>query len=513
MRLPEIKTYKRRSFLLSLLLVTLYFSISNCSEAPKAPPLNDGETLAKQYCSTCHKYPEPALIDQESWQKHVLPSMAPRLGIQVYSEDMYVNNPNAKTTIAYDDWMKIVAFYKAQAPIKLKPANPSVKPVKDWAVFALKKPAAKASVSTTTLVAFDTIGKSIYTSDMMESALYQWSDKLAMTNTVKISSAAVDVKFNRGVRGEGRGYFTLIGSFDAVDRTTGLLSDIDLKKLKNAASAKNIATGLNRAVASATADFNKDGLADWVVCQFGHNRGELSLFTQAAGGTYNKKAIRTITGPINVTTGDFNNDGWPDVMCLFAQGDEGLWMFLNDHKGGFKTQNLLRFPPVYGSTSFQLVDFNNDGKLDILYTCGDNSDYSRVLKPYHGVYIFLNQGNFKYKQAYFYPVNGATKAIATDFNGDGKLDIAVIAFFSDLKSNPAEGFTYFEQTKPLQFTPHNIPVNNDGRWICMDVKDYNHDGKPDIILGNFSFGFINQEGVKPNWDTKTPYIILQNIHK
>lgn len=509
----KIKAYKRNSIFLSLLLITLYFSLSNCNNVPKAAPLDEGEVLAKKYCNTCHKYPEPGLVDRESWEKHVLPSMAQRMGIQVYGEDMYVNNPNAKSLLSYEDWTKIVAYYHSKAPLKLKAANPAVKPVKDWAVFAVKKPVAKVAVATTTLVSFDTIGKSIYTSDMMGSGLYQWSDKLAMQSTVKVPSAAVDVKFNRNVKGEEHGYFTLIGSFDAVDRLTGSLTDVDLKQIKKESSAKTIANGLNRAVASASADFNKDGLADWVVCQFGHNRGELSLFTQVAGGTYNKKAIRIITGPINVTTGDFNNDGWPDVMCLFAQGDEGLWMFLNDHKGGFTTQNLLRFPPVYGSTSFQLVDFNNDGKLDVLYTCGDNSDYSRVLKPYHGVYIFLNQGNFKFKQAYFYPVNGATKAIAADFNGDGKLDIAAIAFFSDLKSNPAEGFTYFEQTKPLQFTPHNIPINSDGRWICMDVKDYNRDGKPDIILGNFSFGFINQEGVKPDWDTKTPYIILQNIHK
>nr|WP_157536382.1 VCBS repeat-containing protein [Mucilaginibacter sp. L294] len=513
MRLTEIKSYKRSSFFFFVLLVTLYFSISNCSNTPKAPPLNEGELLAKKHCSTCHKYPEPEFIDRESWAKHVLPAMAPRLGIKVYMDDQYVNNPNAITAVTYDEWLKIVAFYKSKSPVTLKAAKSSITPMKDWAVFALKKPAAKMQMATTTLASFDTISNNIYTSDMLLNTVYQWSDKLVQQGISKFPSAAVDVKFNKNIKGDEHGIFTLIGSFDAHDLESGFLTDVDLKKFKKPSSAKNIASGLNRAVASVSADFNKDGLADWVVCEFGHNRGGLSLFTQTTSGTYNKTAIRTITGPINVTTGDFNNDGWPDVMCLFAQGDEGLWMFLNDHKGGFTTRNLLRFPPVYGSTSFQLVDFNNDGKLDVLYTCGDNSDYSRVLKPYHGVYIFLNEGNFKYKQAYFYPVNGATKAIAADFNGDGKLDIAAIAFFSDLKSNPAEGFTYFEQTKPMQFMPHNIPVNNDGRWICMDVKDYNHDGKPDIILGNFSFGFINQEGVKPNWDTKTPYIVLENVRK
>jgi tetratricopeptide (TPR) repeat protein len=48
-------------------------------------------------------------------------------------------------------------------------------------------------------------------------------------------------------------------------------------------------------------------------------------------------------------------------------------------------------------------DFNNDGYKDILYTCGDNADYSsNVLKSYHGVYIFLNDGHNNFSQKYFF---------------------------------------------------------------------------------------------------------------
>jgi hypothetical protein len=273
---------------------------------------------------------------------------------------------------------------------------------------------------------------------------------------------------------------------------------------------KIIADKLPRPVQSLSADFDKDGLEDRLICGFGHNMGGLYWYKQSVNKSFEKKIISTMPGAEHAVIGDFNHDGWPDVVCLFAQADEGIWLFLNDHKGGFTTTNLLKFPPVYGSSSFQLVDFNHDGKLDILYTSGDNSDYSKILKPFHGVYIYLNQGNFKYKQAYFYPVNGATKAIAADFNGDGKLDIALIAFFPDLKNNPAEGFTYFEQDKPMHFIPHNLPIENEGRWICMDVADYNADGKPDIILGNYALGFINEDGLKPTWNTRIPFVILKN---
>jgi hypothetical protein len=192
--------------------------------------------------------------------------------------------------------------------------------------------------------------------------------------------------------------------------------------------------------------------------------------------------------------------------------------FLNDQKGGFKEENILRFPPVYGSSSFQLTDMNKDGKLDIVYTAGDNSDYSRILKPYHGVYIYLNKGdlnggNSKFEKSGFYPVHGATKVIAKDFDLDGDIDLATIAFFADFKDNPSESFIYFEQNSTRtfpDFTPHTLSLYQYGRWICMDAEDMDGDGDVDIVLGNYSKGFLNQENFKPNWNEHLPFVILEN---
>lgn len=38
----------------------------------------------------------------------------------------------------------------------------------------------------------------------------------------------------------------------------------------------------------------------------------------------------------------------------------------------------MRFPPVYGSSFIELADFNNDQFPDLLYSNGDNGDYSPV---------------------------------------------------------------------------------------------------------------------------------------
>ena len=137
----------------------------------------------------------------------------------------------------------------------------------------------------------------------------------------------------------------------------------------------------------------------------------------------------------------------------FTQGEEGIFLFTNKGNGVFEQQQVLRFPSIYGSTYFEFADFNKDGLKDIVYTCGDNADYSVVLKPYHGVYIFLNEGNNHFKQKYFFPINGCYKAMARDFDQDGDLDIATIAFFADFSSQPEEGFVYLENEGNFEFDP------------------------------------------------------------
>src|SRR6185295_6044313 len=101
------------------------------------------------------------------------------------------------------------------------------------------------------------------------------------------------------------------------------------------------------------------------------------------------------------------------------------YLLINKGNDQFDTREILRFPPVYGSSYFELDDFNKDGFKDILYTCGDNADYtSDVLKNYHGIYIYLNDGRNNFSQKYFFAMHGCFKAMARDFDKDGDLDIA-----------------------------------------------------------------------------------------
>jgi len=498
------------------LLIVFVFAIGlavlfGCHQGtPAQNDAADGKQLAEKYCVSCHQLPEPALIDRQSWVQGVLPAMAKRLGVQNYMGQYFTDNRAALNIV---DWQKIVSYYKDAAPRELKIPKLATEPLKDWAGFSLLTPKAnpRGAVAMTTLLTYNSFDQHFYSGDVTGN-FFRWDENLKPTLIRKMKSAVTGATFLQNADKKTDAVLTCIGVMPPLDIAKGQVVSFDPG---NKNSKETVAgDSLPRAVQTVAADFNIDGLMDYVVCGFGHELGGLYLLQQQTNHTFKKSVIRGLPGGEQLLIGDFNNDGWPDVMCLFAQADEGLWMFLNDQKGGFITKNLLHFPAVYGSSSFQLVDFNHDGKPDILYTCGDNSDYSKVLKPYHGVYIFTNEGNWTFKQTYFYHINGCTKAIAADFDGDGDLDIAAIAFFADFKYHPSEGFTYLEQTGANQFTAHEIPVDKYGRWLTMEVGDIDHDGKPDIILGNFSTpgrGLLNQAGVKPGWDQHMPVIVLKNV--
>lgn len=137
-------------------------------------------------------------------------------------------------------------------------------------------------------------------------------------------------------------------------------------------------------------DMDNDGKADIVVCEFGWITGQLSLFKNMGNGKYQKSTLSSLPGAEKMYVDDINGDGLPDLWVLFSQAREGIVQFINKGNGKFEQKQVLSFPPSYGSTYFQLADMENDGEKEIIYTCGDNADYSEILKPYHGVYFQKN---------------------------------------------------------------------------------------------------------------------------
>lgn len=468
----------------------------------------DGKNLAQINCTQCHALVPVNALTKDVWKFHTLPAMSKYVGVTYYMDGYFKKDTSGLTLL---EWQNIRSYYNKMAPDSLLAAKPPVTPANDWAGFSLKTPPAGEKSAFTTMAVINPYNHKIYTADGVSMILDEWDSNLKPGRSLSLPSPAVNASFVKDEKGSVSVMLSCIGQLDPVDFPNGKVVNIGLDG--NKLTPGVLASEVPRPVQATPGDFNKDGLTDWVILGQGYLKGGVSLFKKNADHTYSTIRISEKAGAVKAVTGDFNKDGWPDVMVLFGRGDEGLTMFLNDQHGGFTEKNLMRFSPVYGSTDFELADLDHDGNLDLIYSCGYNYNDSRILKPYHGLYIYRNTGNWNFKQELFYPINGCTKFVTADFNGDGKLDIATTAFFADLKNNPAESCIYFEQDKPFTFKPHALPVSKYGRWMNMDVGDFNNDGKPDIVLANYSTGFNFQKGLKQTWEKNVPFVVLQNNFK
>ena len=103
---------------------------------------------------------------------------------------------------------------------------------------------------------------------------------------------------------------------------------------------------------------------------------------------------------------DVNGDGLPDVIALMTQSKENVFVYPNLGNGKFKEENWLLFDPVFGSSDFDWVDIDRDGYKEIVLVNGDNADLSPILKPYHGLRIFKNNGLNHFDEVFFYSMQG-----------------------------------------------------------------------------------------------------------
>ena len=482
-----------------------------------------GKELSIAHCSGCHAYVDPKLLPKAAWRDDVLPAMGHRLGI--YSDgvrpdslfDIGVSGSIVRKAnifpespvMAEEDWLKLREYFIENAPDTIPPPVRKRKIRMGLKHFKYKETSFSHRPPLTSMVKILSDNRGIAYSDGKgsRSILTFLTPDLRENYSIPLQSTPVQFyeKANElYLTTIGKGVFPNDAPDGAMQRLQRTWPN------PKYGPAKTVIGSLQRPVCMAYEDLNKDGLEDVVVCEFGNFTGRLSWYANDGKGGYNKRILREKPGAVTVIIKDANNDGLPDIYVLMAQGDEGVFLYENQGSGEFHEKRLLSFSPLYGSQYIELADFNQDGFDDIVYVCGDNADFSPILKDYHGIYIFLNDGESGFKQAYFYQMNGAYKAMVRDYDLDGDLDIAAISFFPDYPRYPEESFIYLRNTGNLTFEDHSFPESSNGRWIAMDAGDMDADGDIDLALGSFVYFLPDGDttGLGKKWLSTSPSVIV-----
>lgn len=208
---------------------------------------------------------------------------------------------------------------------------------------------------------------------------------------------------------------------------------IDSNKVKTKVSTVKGCLNPRKAV---VADFNLDGIPDVFVACHGYDAapfpGEKSKLLLSNGyGNFTMSEITDVGFFHGASAADINNDGYPDILVTDGMsGGPAIYSLINQRNGTF----LIDKTRITGSGtsnyfSIELVDLNNDGKVDLV---AGGHEFAGAATT-----IFYNDGTGNF---------GATAQVIPSVSGSGVVtDFTVIgtSLYIDRPYDPSNAYGFY----------------------------------------------------------------------
>lgn len=474
------------------------FSQPPTAASKPTPDFTKLADAATAFCADCHVMPLATSFAKRDWPREVQRGFG-----------FYFASGRADLAVPRAD--EIVEYFATLAPDEIQLLPPQSLDVAAADSFLQPQSPGNSAISDADAVAGASIeffdwgtptGSRLMLSDMRGGGIYSsqfaagefspWEVLARLENPCRLHQCALDDDGRMGL------LVADLGSFLPADHSKGRV--VWMRRTTSESlefSTEVILAGCGRVADAQAADMDGDGDIDVVVADFGwHETGRLLWLKRVADGpataaSFDLHILDVRPGTVEISLVDINADGRLDIVSLIGQEFESVVAYLNQGDGTFSQPRELYVAPdpAYGSSGIQVVDLDQDGDVDIVYTNGDSFDSFEV-KPYHAVHWLENIGEMKFVPHELARLPGVHRAQVVDWDLDNDLDIIACSFL------PREANSHF----PAQSHPIALAVlENDGmqnfrlRPIQVDrcihpaicVADLNGDGKPDIAAANF----------------------------
>lgn len=443
----------------------------NSAPKPSTVALTNGQALAAVMCAQCHTAPSPAFLPPEEWP-YLLAWMGNYLG---YPPDRQIDPRlviNAyvppRPTVTRAQFDAIRNYFSEQSAVQYHlppvmeepPASPWFEPI----------PVALTN-SIISLVAIDPADRSLILGTSRPAKLLVWKD--GATTSFDVHSEPVTFERLGPTR-----RVALAGSL-AMDLREGQVLDFNVSD-----GAAHVAVDRHpRISAHRTADLDGDGKEDLIVCGFGNYPTGWAGIYWGGDKTGREELLIEEPGVTWCDIADMNGDGRPDIVVSVGSNRARLVVFEKKDGRHFIPHTIDR-PVGWGYNRCLLVDWDGDGRLDIVECTGNNLELGgRPLKTNHGVRVLRNEGSFNFHEVLFEPLFGAMDVAAGDFDGDGRIDLAVTAFCPDWRLDYPTTFVLLMHQANGSVKRWGIEPRYWNRWMRVSAGDVDGDGKTDLVLG------------------------------